>query len=155
MDLSIPDREHFESIWARVTGAEQKLPSPGSVSALAEAVACGEKLYLRAASFYRRQGRLFRRIAGRKRRQLAELQLMHFLAFGDTAGVMCAKPAPLPPSVIFLRERYAAENELAGRFERAAAEAPEKEEKELLLRLSRETRAIAGLLAREIGGIMR
>jgi|GEM_PF-6641704 len=156
MDFSLPDREHFEKIWSRVTGRKSAPSRVGSLPELAAAVFCDEKLYKRAALSYRRHSRLFRNIAEQKRRQLAELQLMHFLASGDTAGVFCAKQgSALPPSVLLLRERCKAEAALAERFELASESAGSEKERAVFSRLARQTQGFAELLARELALFMR
>ena len=156
MDFSLPDRDSFGKIWARVTGAEMSPAPEGSLARLAGTVFRDEKLYMRAALSYRRHSRLFRRIAELKRRQLAQLQLMHFLSSGDTAGVSCAGHGPpAAPSAMFLRERHSAETALAERFELAAAGAVSRKEKELFSSLARQTRGFAAMLSREIALFMR
>ena len=156
MDFSLPDRERFEEIWSRVTGRKSAPSRAGSLRELAAAVSCGEELYRRAALSYRRHSRLFRGIAEQKRRQLAELQLMYFLASGDTADVFCPKSAAaLPPSVLLLRERCRAEAALAERFELAAESSGTEKERELFARLARQTRGFADMLARQLALFMR
>lgn len=156
MDFSLPDRERFEKIWSRVSLSKAAPSRECSAAELAAAVFRDEKLYSRAALTYRRQARLFRHIAEQKSRQLAELQLMHFLASGDTAGISCVKDLQaMPPSIMFLRERCSAENSLAERFELAAKTAGTEKERSLFVRLARQTRGFEDILARQIALFMR